>query len=147
MQSTASNLDSTRGLTLFNQYGSNIRVIVDISNDPTQEVIYIYQVEVAAAGIAQEFSAAFRVLMKLDSSSKDVSSIFTPRPENSISRNKTALTIQTKFLFKILALALSRSAEAQKHAVFAFLNTHPTLRSPVGWIFENIAHVIVGDST
>jgi len=45
-----------------------------------------------------------------------------------------------------LALALCRNAEAQQHAVFAMLNSHPTLRAPAGWMFENMAHVVVANS-
>jgi hypothetical protein len=37
VHSTVSNLDIPRGLALFNQYGSNIRVIVGILNKPAQE--------------------------------------------------------------------------------------------------------------
>jgi len=44
------------------------------------------------------------------------------------------------------ALALRRSAEAQQHAVFAMLNSHPTLRAPAWWMFESMAHVVVANS-
>jgi len=48
----------------------------------------------------------------------------------------------TAFLVMTLALALCRSADAQQHAVF---DSHPSLRSPTGWIFENMAHVVVAN--
>ena len=107
VHSAVFSLDDARGLTLFNQYGSNIRIIVAILNNPVVETTYIKQVESAAASIAREFPAAFEGLMNLDFSSKDVSSkIFTLRPADSISRIEPSLTIPTKFLLKTLALAL-----------------------------------------
>jgi len=140
-----SNLNIERGLTLFHQYGPDIRTILSILDDPLQEAPYLNRIQSAAAKIACEFSTTFQELLDLDFSSKDVSSkIFTLRPKDLVSR-LPVLTIPTKILTKILALALCRSAAAQ-HAVFAMLNSHPSLRSPAGWMFENLAHVVVADS-
>ena len=37
-------------------------------------------------------------------------------------------------------MAVARHATAQKHLFFTILNSHPTLRSPAGWLFENYGH-------
>ena len=143
VHSTVSHLDVAHGSTLFHRYGSNVRIIVDILNTPSQEAIYLNQVQAAAGKIAREFSTTFQELLNLDFRSKDASSkIFMLRPKDLGSR-EPVLTIPTTFLLKTFALALSRSADAQQHAVFAMFNSHPTLRSPAGWIFENMAHVVV----
>jgi hypothetical protein len=44
-----------------------------------------------------------------------------------------------------LGLAMPCSAAAQQHSIFAMLNSHPTLHAPAGWLFENMAHVVVSD--
>jgi hypothetical protein len=146
VHSTLSGLDIDRGLTLFHQYGSNVRICIDILAEPTQEETYLRNVQVAATKFARDSSKSFQELLELDFSSKDVSSkIFTLRPHNSGSRHLPALTILTPFLLKTLAVALSRDAAAQQHRVFTMLNSHPTLRAPAGCMFENMAHVFAAD--
>ena len=146
VHSTVSNLDIERGLALFDLYGSNVRIIIEILDEPSLEATYHNQIQSAAAKIARDFSTTFQELLILDFSSKDVSSkIFMLRPKDLVSR-LPALIIPTAFLLESFALALCRSAEAQQHSVLAMLNSHPTLRSPAGWMFENMAHVIIADS-
>jgi len=84
-------------------------------------------------------------LLDLDFSSKeDFLKIFTLRPNNLVSRDPV-LTIPTPFLTKTLGLAMSCSVAAQRQSIFAMLDSHPTLRAPAGWLFENMAHVVVAD--
>jgi hypothetical protein len=143
--STVSNLDREAGLGLFRRYGSDLRNIIKILDNSSEEDRYLENLKTTAAKVSREFSTKFQELLDLDSSSKEVSSkIFTLRPNNLKSR-LPVLTIQTPFLTKTLGLAMSRSAAAQQHSIFAMLNSHPTLRAPAGWLFENMAHVVVSD--
>ena len=50
------------------------------------------------------------------------------------------LTISTPYLFKTLAMAVSRQALVQ-HAIFTTLSAHPSLGSAAGWWFE-IVHTL-----
>ena len=138
MHSTLSGRDSERGLALFDIYGSNIRLCIDILKEPEKEETHLVQVKLAATKLARDSSKSFQELLELDFSSRDVSSIFTLRPKKLYSRHLAAFTILTLFLLKTLAVA-------QQHVVFAMLNSHPTLRAPAGCMFENMAHVFAAD--
>jgi hypothetical protein len=70
MHSEVSNLDIELGLSLFNKYGSNVRVIVDILNKRLNEATYCNDVEMAAAQIAREFSTTLQEVQILDFDSK-----------------------------------------------------------------------------
>ena len=145
MHSTVSNLNVVHGLTLFHPYGSNIRIIVDILNTPSQESIYLNHVQVASAKIAREFSTTFLELLNLNFSAKGVSlEIFMLRPKDLVSR-QPVLTIPTTFLLETLALALSRSAEAQQHAVFAKCSTPIPLSAALPDEFFKIWHTLLPD--
>ena len=144
--SIVSNLHVERGLTLFHLYGPNVRICFHILKEPTQEETHLRHVQVAATKFARDFSKSFQELLELDFGSRDVSSkIFMLRPKNLGSRHSPVLTIPTTFLLKALTLALSRDVATQQDVVFAMLNSHPTLRSPAGWMFENMAHVVAAD--
>ena len=57
------------GLALFDLYGSNLRIIVDILNKPSLEAACLNHVQAAAAKVIREFSTTFQELLELDFSS------------------------------------------------------------------------------
>lgn len=119
---------------------------MDILKRPEAEAAYVHDVERGASEIAQEFSTIFNELERLDFKSKLSSKIFTVRPNNLVER-LGVLTIPTAYIFKTLAVAVSRHALAQQHHIFATLTAHPSLGTAAGWWFENFAHVKLSDPT
>ena len=140
--STVSNLHIDNGLALFYRYGSNVRVSLDLLNKPEKEETYVRDIQSAASKFARDFTKSIHDILDLDYSSREVSSkIFTLRPKSLESRQIAALGIPTTFLLKSLALALARDPMAEQDVIFTTLNSHPTLRSPAGWMFEHTAPV------
>ena len=78
-------------------------------------------------------------LSHVDHSSK----IFAIRPAEN--PQVTCVTIPTKFLIRTVGMALSRNAATQRHTAFVLLDSHPSLRSAAGWIFEHSAHIILSN--
>jgi hypothetical protein len=142
VHSTVSKLDIQHGLTLFHKYGSAVRAIIDILGGMEDEEIHVGDIQTAANKLAMKSS--LEDLLTLDYSFNISSKLFMLGPNNLVVR-QPALTIPSAFLSKTIGLALARSAAAQQHKIFAMLSSHPSLRSPAGWMFENIAHVIFAD--
>jgi len=71
LHSTISNVDISRGESLFSKYGSNVRRIIGILKDPEEEeATYDLDVKSEAAEIAKDFSTILLRLERLDFKSK-----------------------------------------------------------------------------
>ena len=134
------NFNVERGMALFQKYGSNIRTIVKTLLFPELEAAHIRDVETAAYAIAQDFATIIVNLKMLYLGLEGSCKVFTIRPEKLGTTRLPVLYISSSFLASTLGMAVARHATAQKHLFFVILNSHPTLRAPAGWLFENYSH-------
>ena len=136
--STICDFNVPRGVALFQKYGPNARLIIQILMNPSKEDEYLYDVQARVTKLAHNFSTIFSDHENLNFSFDE---IFILKPDLLVSRQSPILTIPTAFLFITLGIAVSRQTMALKQCFFTTLRDHPHLGSPAGWLFKNYAHI------